>query len=60
MYVWLDQESVIEIKATDYTVFINSKDEDEMNAWYQALSNEQSVRRSVGEIRTCSGRFFML
>ena len=37
MYVWLDQESVIEIKATDYTVFINSKDEDEMNAWYQAL-----------------------
>ena len=37
MYVWLDQENVIEIKATDYTVFINSKDEDEMNAWYQAL-----------------------
>ena len=36
-YVWLDQENVIEIKATDYTVFINSKDEDEMNAWYQAL-----------------------
>ncbi len=33
----LDQENVIEIKATDYTVFINSKDEDEMNAWYQAL-----------------------
>ena len=37
MYVWLNQENVIEIKATDYTVFINSKDEDEMNAWYQAL-----------------------
>ena len=37
MYVWLDQENVIEIKTTDYTVFINSKDADEMNAWYQAL-----------------------
>lgn len=37
MYVWLDQENVIEIKATDYTVFINSKDEDEMNTWYQEL-----------------------
>ena len=29
--------NVIEIKATDYTVFINSKDEDEMNTWYQEL-----------------------
>ena len=37
LYVGLEQENVIEIKATDYTVFINSKDEDEMNAWYQAL-----------------------
>lgn len=37
MYVWLDQENVIEIKATDYTVFINSKDTDEMNTWYQEL-----------------------
>ena len=27
----------IEIKATDYTVFINSKDTDEMNTWYQEL-----------------------
>ena len=37
MYVWLDQKKVIEIKTADYTVFINSKDADEMNAWYQAL-----------------------
>ena len=37
MYVWLDQKNVIEIKATDYTVFINSKDEDEMNTWYEEL-----------------------
>ena len=37
MYVWLDQENVIEIKTADYTVFINSKDTDEMNTWYQEL-----------------------
>lgn len=37
MYVWLAQKSVIEIKTADYTVFLNSKDADEMNTWYQEL-----------------------
>lgn len=37
MYVWLDQKNVIEIKTADYTVFINSKDTDEMTEWYQEL-----------------------
>ena len=37
MYVWLEQKHVIEIKTADYIVFINSKDTDEMNTWYQGL-----------------------
>ena len=41
MYVWLDQENVIEIKATDYTVFINSKDEDQTTAWYEQLKKAE-------------------
>ena len=37
MYVWLDQPEIIQIQTKKYTVFINSKDEDQTTAWYELL-----------------------
>ena len=37
MYVWLDQPEMIQIRTKKYTVFINDKDKDQTNAWYESL-----------------------
>lgn len=41
MYVWLDYPEVIQIKTSKYTIFLNSKDEDQTVEWYEVLKQEE-------------------
>ena len=41
MYIWLDSQEVIQIKTSKYTIFLNSKDEDQTTEWYELLKQEE-------------------
>lgn len=41
MYTWLDSQEVIQIKTSKYTIFLNSKDEDQTTEWYELLKQEE-------------------
>lgn len=37
MYIWLDDKEVIQITTSKYTIFLNSKDEEQTKSWYEEL-----------------------
>lgn len=41
MYVWLKQSEVIKIQTKKYTIFVNSKDKDQMDDWYEQLKKAE-------------------